>query len=501
MAPKGKKTSKKSPKKKPKKGYPATLKADKTEKLSWKHIIRDERTWKIVGSVSLAVALFLLIAFTSYFFTWKEDQNEVFHAGFSILFNGNVHVHNLLGRLGALTSHFFIYKCFGIASLLICTFFFVAGVNLMFSRKVFSVRRNLKYVTLGLLVLSVTLHFVLAGVGSFPYGGGVGKMVSEWLVGILGTIGTAALLIILWLAYFIWQFNPAFNLPQRRKELVLEIDDSVAPDVEKISQEENKETVPVMSGKTINDLYAGGNEGKEENGSLNQFTSNNALPELKLIEKDELTPEEMDTLETQQPTVEKEVVKEVLHQHDINEEQELPIPEKVSPKNAGKKNTDELELEIKTGSDQLTEEKTYENLPPYEPTLDLRDYKYPTLSLLDTHGSEKIVQDANELENNKNQIIGTLRNYDIEIQKISATVGPTVTLYEIVPAAGVRISRIKNLEDDIALSLAALGIRIIAPIPGKGTIGIEVPNVKKSLVSMKTLLSSEKFQLNNYSLP
>lgn len=501
MAPKGKKTSKKSPKKKPKKGYPATLKADKTEKLSWKHIIRDERTWKIVGSVSLAVALFLLIAFTSYFFTWKEDQNEVFHAGFSILFNGNVHVHNLLGRLGALTSHFFIYKCFGIASLLICTFFFVAGVNLMFSRKVFSVRRNLKYVTLGLLVLSVTLHFVLAGVGSFPYGGGVGKMVSEWLVGILGTIGTAALLIILWLAYFIWQFNPAFNLPQRRKEPVLEIDDSVAPDVEKILQEENKETVPVMSGKTINDLYAGGNEGKEENGSLNQFTSNNALPELKLIEKDELTPEEMDTLETQQPTVEKEVVKEVLHQHDINEEQELPIPEKVSPKNAGKKNTDELELEIKTGSDQLTEEKTYENLPPYEPTLDLRDYKYPTLSLLDTHGSEKIVQDANELENNKNQIIGTLRNYDIEIQKISATVGPTVTLYEIVPAAGVRISRIKNLEDDIALSLAALGIRIIAPIPGKGTIGIEVPNVKKSLVSMKTLLSSEKFQLNNYSLP
>ncbi|MBD0333674.1 MAG: DNA translocase FtsK, partial [Chitinophagaceae bacterium] len=121
--------------------------------------------------------------------------------------------------------------------------------------------------------------------------------------------------------------------------------------------------------------------------------------------------------------------------------------------------------------------------------------------LLETHGSEKIIHDANELENNKNQIISTLRNYDIEIQKIFATVGPTVTLYEIIPAAGVRISRIKNLEDDIALSLAALGIRIIAPIPGKGTIGIEVPNVKKSVVSMKTLLSSEKFQHNNYSLP
>jgi len=151
--------------------------------------------------------------------------------------------------------------------------------------------------------------------------------------------------------------------------------------------------------------------------------------------------------------------------------------------------------------EKIGSEKTYENLPPYEPTLDLRDYRYPPLDLLEAHGSEKIVQDPAELENNKNQIINTLKNYDISIQKISATIGPTVTLYEIVPAAGVRISRIKNLEDDIALSLAALGIRIIAPIPGKGTIGIEVPNVKKSVVNMKTLLSSDKFQHNNYSLP
>lgn len=137
----------------------------------------------------------------------------------------------------------------------------------------------------------------------------------------------------------------------------------------------------------------------------------------------------------------------------------------------------------------------------YEPTLDLSNYKYPSIDLLETHGSEKIVHDATELEANKNQIIATLKNYDIEIQRIAATVGPTVTLYEIVPAPGVRISRIKNLEDDIALSLAALGIRIIAPIPGKGTIGIEVPNMKKTVVSMKTLISSDKFQNTNFSLP
>src|ERR1700753_3956781 len=133
--------------------------------------------------------------------------------------------------------------------------------------------------------------------------------------------------------------------------------------------------------------------------------------------------------------------------------------------------------------------------------LDLSNYKFPSLELLETHGSEKIVQDTNELEANKNQIIATLKNYDIAIQRIAATVGPTVTLYEIVPAPGVRISRIKNLEDDIALSLAALGIRIIAPIPGKGTIGIEVPNAHKEVVSMRSLLASEKFQNTNADLP
>ncbi len=164
-----------------------------------------------------------------------------------------------------------------------------------------------------------------------------------------------------------------------------------------------------------------------------------------------------------------------------------------------------LQLEVKTGPAQLEKDADVMAKPvqqqPCDPILDLRNYKFPTIDLLAAHGSDKIIQDVQELENNKNQIINTLKNYDIEIQKIYATVGPTVTLYEIVPAPGVRISRIKNLEDDIALSLAALGIRIIAPIPGKGTIGIEVPNVKKTVVSMKTLLTSEKFQNNKFSLP
>jgi len=155
----------------------------------------------------------------------------------------------------------------------------------------------------------------------------------------------------------------------------------------------------------------------------------------------------------------------------------------------------DLELEIKevpaeTGDEEVLAGLKPEELAPYEPTLDLSSYKYPTLTLLETHGSEKIIQDTNELENHKNQIIATLRNYSIEIQKISATVGPTVTLYEIVPAPGVRISKIKNLEDGKALSLPAPGTRIIAPIPGTGTSGKEAPNVRQTVVSMKTTLTT-----------
>ena len=203
---------------------------------------------------------------------------------------------------------------------------------------------------------------------------------------------------------------------------------------------------------------------------------------LQLTEKDDPAG----ALTINQPVIEKEIVADMLHEEEAKlaaEPEPEPIPAP-APRKQPAISVEDLELEIKTAEEKTEEEegleKGYSDLPPYEPTLDLRDYKYPKTDLLETHGSEKIVQDPAELEANKNQIITTLKNYDITIQKISATVGPTVTLYEIVPAAGVRISRIKNLEDDIALSLAALGIRIIAPIPGKGTIGIEVPNHKKN---------------------
>ena len=477
MANKVKRASKKNSEEKPAKSKDSGLKTEKEEKVSLKELARDERTWKIIGAFSLLISLFLFISFISYFFTWKEDQDIA-----TSLLPSDEKAANLLGNLGAFISHFFIFKGFGVASLLICTFFFIIGVNLLFRRKVWSVWRNVRYVTIGMVVLSVCLAFLFSN-AEFAFGGRVGTMIVEWLERFLGEVGTAALLLVVAVAYVIWQFNPSFHRKQKAQPVTITQD--VVP--EPIS----------LSGTSINDAYAKQKGNKLNNGDPVfeiQQPEKEEQPSFTLIEK----PEETVFV---QPPVENEIVQDILHTHDVTQQDPEPV---ISRK--PKKPTSDLELEIKTASeeeedDETEEQKGYAELPPYEPTLDLRDYKYPKLDLLETHGSEKIVHDANELENNKNQIINTLKNYDIDIQKISATVGPTVTLYEIVPAAGVRISRIKNLEDDVALSLAALGIRIIAPIPGKGTIGIEVPNVKKSVVSMKTLLASEKFQHNNYSLP
>jgi S-DNA-T family DNA segregation ATPase FtsK/SpoIIIE len=492
MANKLKKTSKNSPSKKP---AATDLKPDKEEKIDLKKLAKDERAWKITGAVCLLISIFLFISFISYFFTWKDDQSQVLNHS---IFDTGLTTKNLLGVLGAFISYFFINKGFGIASFFICTFFFVIGVNFLFSKKVFSVWRNLRYVIVGMIVISVLLAFVFAQ-SDFTYGGAVGTMISNWLVNMMGNFGTGILLFGAFLAYIIWQFNPVFKLPTKKAVV---IPGTIVEDVK---------GEPVITSKSINDLYSDTRQDKrnflkEDNGNivLSVEESNDFKNDLRLVEKDEPAQQEQ---AFEEPMVAKEVVADMRHEHD-----DLSVEKEISQENFGtiskkeKQPAEELELEIKTVPDKtdiVTEpkEKGYEDLPPYEPTLDLRDYKYPSLDLLDIHGSERIIQDAAELEANKNQIINTLKNYDIAIQKISATVGPTVTLYEIVPAAGVRISRIKNLEDDIALSLAALGIRIIAPIPGKGTIGIEVPNVKKSVVSMRTLLSSEKFQHNNYSLP
>ncbi len=431
------------------------LKADVEEKVEMKNLIRDERSHKIAGTILVLIAFLLFVAFTSYLFTWEEDQSKVLK-GANILLPGNSEpMANLLGTAGGYFSDLFFRSGFGIASYLLCSFFLVVGVNLFSPRKVFSVSRNVRYVIVGLVVISVAASFLFQG-SQFPWGGAAGDMVSSWLQNVIGKVGTSALLITAVFAYVIWRFNPSFKW--------------------------NKPTKDPYISPYANLNESAGQDG--ENGSL-------------LSPLSSLTVEEQPMVQHEFELIEKEASKK-RPAPAVKTTSHEPFIQKVPGEN-------DLTLEVLSKKEEA-EEELKETAPKpktqqYDPILDLRNYKFPTLNLLEQHGSEKIFQDANELENNKNQIINTLKHYDIEIQKIFATVGPTVTLYEIVPSPGVRISRIKNLEDDIALSLAALGIRIIAPIPGKGTIGIEVPNVKKTVVSMKTLLASEKFQNNNFSLP
>lgn len=480
-------------KEKKKKETPGQLKQEKEEQVSVKELVKDERTHKIAGIVFLIMSLVLFISFTSYLFTWKEDQDKFIRYSSGVLFNDEMQVENLLGRFGAWLSHLFFYKGFGVASYLVCTFFFIIGTNFLFGKKIFSIARNLKYVLVGLIVLPVFFSFFLHA-QDFPWGGAFGRYAADWLAGFAGKAGTGIILSLAAVSYFIWRFNPVFKLPAKKVKDV--------PVSDLLPEENDGPVVFDLTDKKETTAEKKANQLKKESAFMPvpaDGETPDPLHDFSITEKEEQTLN--DKFSFDEPVMPMEINREPVIDFTIPPSVEKPRKPVIEEPSES-----DLELEIKNADENAVEEnpaekKIVENLPPYDPFLDLKDYKFPSLNLLENHGSEKIVQDPHELENYKNQIINTLRNYDIEIQKIFATVGPTVTLYEIVPAAGVRISRIKNLEDDIALSLAALGIRIIAPIPGKGTIGIEVPNVKKTVVSMKTLLSSEKFQHNNFGLP
>lgn len=456
--------------KKSKSPDPKKMTADIEAKVEVKKLLKDERSHKIAGTILILISILLFLSFTSYLFTWQEDQSKILHTGAKILLPSHAApMANLLGTAGAYFSDLFIRSGFGIASYLFCTFFFIVGVNLFAPKKIFSVSRNIRYVIVGLLVISVTASFLFKG-HPFPWGGAVGDMENDWLQQMIGKVGTAALLMVAVMSYTIWRFNPSFDFINKKL----------------ISARSE------MNDKTL--LPADSFENTSSNTSGDHFVPLMNIP----VKNDNGINHDLQIIEKNDDA---SIVKE-------DARKEFSIPELREEKNKApvlSSAESGVQLEVKSFPSEIEQETDIVSKPktqqPYDPILDLRNYKFPTIDLLETHGSEKIIQDVTELETNKNQIINTLKNYDIEIQKIYATVGPTVTLYEIVPAPGVRISRIKNLEDDIALSLAALGIRIIAPIPGKGTIGIEVPNVKKTVVSMRTLLNSDKFQNNNFSLP
>jgi S-DNA-T family DNA segregation ATPase FtsK/SpoIIIE len=282
-------------------------------------------------------------------------------------------------------------------------------------------------------------------------------VINSYLNNFLGSIGTATLLGTIILSTLVWIFNVDFNqiIPKKKLQALRTENDSPLP--EAILDTPTPTRVKVINPQPI----------------VNPSDIVNTVKKEEVEEKTFVQPE--DTFTT------------------------------VNPKNKQENNDAEGELTldiVETADEEILENVEYGSIQSqYDPTLDLSGYEFPNLELMNNYGSDKIKIDPEELERNKDQIVQTLQNYNIDIQKIKATVGPTVTLYEIVPAPGVRISKIKNLEDDIALSLAALGIRIIAPIPGKGTIGIEVPNINKDTVSMRSLIASEKFQHAQMDLP
>ena len=483
------------------------LNPDKEADVVVSEVVKDERTMKILGAVALLTSLFLFVAFTSYLFTWQEDQDMVQLWRTQLFSTQDVKANNLLGYIGAFIAYQIMFNGFGIAAYLFCTFFFVLGVNLFFTKPIFSLWRNLRYIMVGLLVLSTCFAYFTPN-AAFSWGGALGEYSSSWMIKWVGRFGTGAILFIAGFSYFIWRFNPKFNVPNfdflipKKK---VEESTFISEDTEEAVKQEwdLNNPAPIITPASTGNILKENTSGisvimpepdeVEEGADLGALGPKLFIDELSL--EQEVSPlglgeEASDDEEEDTNAIDGEADPE--DEDDDEVEEDLDIDDEL---------LEDLDLEINEVPKEKIAAAIGSLATKYDATLDLKNYKYPHINLLETHGSEKIVQDPEELETYKNQIIATLKNYDIAIQRISATVGPTVTLYEIVPAPGVRISRIKNLEDDIALSLAALGIRIIAPIPGKGTIGIEVPNIRKSIVSMKTLLASEKFQTSQHSLP
>ena len=390
-----------------------------------KHRIRRRQI--LLGSFLLLLGFLMTVSFVSFLFHHQSDQSTL-----EVFFEKKVQSQNLLNKVGALGSHFFIYQLFGIAAFIFPYLLGYSGYLLFFDRNRKQLISHWSWAMLYMMCLSVFFGFY--HLDSPLLGGLVGFEINSFLVAYLGNVGVAGLLIFSVIAILVlqWRLTPEkallfFHSLFKKEETPAELGIENSLDLE-----------------------------------INDFVEKSA-PDIEV--------KQAEPIELEKPSEEDEVTMEV---KTYKEEESL---------------TDNL-------AQSLVEKHGF-----FDPKLELSKYRFPIHELLKDYGESSITIDQEELELNKNKIVDTLKNYNIGISKIKATVGPTVTLYEIVPEAGIRISKIKNLEDDIALSLSALGIRIIAPIPGKGTIGIEVPNQKPSIVSMRSVITSNKFQTAEMELP
>ena len=398
----------------------------------------------LFGGFFILTGVLLIIAFSSYFFSWKVDQSNL-----SQLANRSVESSNLLSKLGAEISHLMIYEGVGIAAYIFAYLILSSGLFLFFNLQKKTIVQRW---TWGIYYILFTALIAARFEKLFPFlGGKLGYELGSLFTDYIGTIGLWALIVFMGLV-----------------ALVLHLKITPEKIIAKIQPYFIKEEV----------VETPANSFEEES------------QEFKTLE--DRHPEEEDKAEKEKIEIVLPAAEETLATED-KQTAEVPVKK------------EEIKIEVKAVAQEdvveTLSQELVEKYGAFDPTLELSGFKFPTLDLLKDYGGSSITIDEDELEINKKKIIETLRNYKIEIAKIKANIGPTVTLYEIVPAAGVRISKIKNLEDDIALSLSALGIRIIAPIPGKGTVGIEVPNQKPSIVSMRSVIASQRFQKAEMELP
>ena len=431
----------------------------------------------ILGSFLILFGIALLVAFTSFLFNWQVDQSTLHN-----LSDRNVETQNWLSKFGAGISNFFIYKGFGVAAYSIAVLVSLTGFYFFFGKNKSNLKTFWFWGVLVMLWFSTVLGFFAES--NALLGGMIGFETNDFLQDYLGFAGTILLLAFILIVYLVARLNVtpeavAKYFHKTKKEVSQDFDEAQQQSVSTNTSEENPETIeaPIVKENT--------STSKETEAELAiKFEPKTSAEEDKVSEENVSSiqlDKEPSTTETASPQKEKIVIKS-------NDEEDVAM---------------EVETAEEEEEEDSLSKKIVKDFGEFDPTLELSNFKFPTIELLKDYnaGGSSITIDQQELEDNKDNIVNTLKNYKIEIAQIKATVGPTVTLYEIVPEAGIRISKIKNLEDDIALSLSALGIRIIAPIPGRGTIGIEVPNKNASIVSMRSVVASSKFQHAEMQLP
>lgn len=400
----------------------------------------------VLGSFLVIFGLLIFISILSYFFTGESDQSIL-----NRFTSRDIQSNNWLSKIGAWISHFLVFKGFGIASFICSGLFIVSGVSVLMNTSKQRLFRHWVWGVLGIIWISITFGFAFQKLPNL--GGSIGYQLNLFFQDYIGKIGTALLLLFSFICYIAIRFKVT---PQQIAKLFTFKN--------KIKNDEEIIDSPIQ----------------------HTFDENEA----EVVDEKSTTSAFEVPLKNLEPTIQK---------HSSIAKDEVQV-EAVTGKDSG------VKMEITVAEEEVSETdnlaaKLVEDFGEVDPTLELSKFVFPSLDLLKKYDSEGITIDQEELEGNKNRIVETLNNYKIGISSIKATVGPTVTLYEIIPDAGIRISKIKNLEDDIALSLSALGIRIIAPIPGRGTIGIEVPNKNATIVSMNSAVASQKFQKSEMELP